>query len=86
MSYVWHIPRVEREEQQRKDRSTSRLLNYLDASIDLNLGDIVRTKRLDGCWLGFSIWHRSGAFGLIDIYGKVSGGSNYNTGYVECYF
>jgi len=86
MSYTWKIPNVERVEQRRKDRNTSRLLNYLDVSIDLNLGDIVRQKSLEGCWLGYSIWHRSGAFGFIDIYGSVSGGSNYNTGYIECTF
>ncbi len=55
-------------------------------SIDLNIGDLIRVKRLGGCWLGFLIDHRSGAFGLIDIFGSVNGGSNYNTGYIECEF
>jgi len=77
---------VERDEARRHDRNTSRLLNYLDVSIDVNLGDLIRVKPLGGCWLGFLIDHRSGAFGLIDIFGSVNGGSNYNTGYVECEF
>ena len=86
MSYAWHVPRVERDEQRERDRETSRLLNYLDVSLDLNLGDLVRTEKLDKCWLGFVISHRSGAFGFIDIFGEVSGGSNYNTAAIECSF
>ncbi len=86
ISYAWHIPDTEREEARRRDRNTSRLLNYLDVSIDFNAGDLLRVRRLSGCWIGFLIDHRSGAFGLIDIFGSVNGGSNYNTGYVECEF
>jgi outer membrane protein len=86
ISYTWHIPQVERDEARRHDRNTSRLLNYLDVSVDLNFGDLVRVKRLQRCWLGFLIDHRSGAFGLIDIFGSVNGGSNYNTAYLECTF
>lgn len=86
ISYAWHVPREEREEARRHDRNTSRLLNYLDVSVDLNLGDLVRSKRLSRCWLGLVISHRSGAFGLIDIFGSVNGGSNYNTASVECEF
>lgn len=86
MSYTWHIPTVERDEARDHDRNTSRLLNYLDVSIDLNLGDLIQVKRLKGCWLGFVVDHRSGIFGLVDIFGEVNGGSNYNTGYVECEF
>ena len=82
----WHVLRVEREESRRHDRNTSRLLNYLDVTIDLNAGDLFRARRLDKCWLGFLIDHRSGAFGLIDIFGRVNGGSNYNSGYIECTF
>ncbi len=84
ISYAWHIPTVERDKARRNDRKTSRLLNYLDVSVDVNLGDLVRVKRLSRCWLGFLIDHRSGAFGLIDIFGSVNGGSNYKTGYLEC--
>ncbi len=86
ISYAWRVLRVEREEARKHDRNTSRLLNYLDVSIDLNAGDLFRARRLDRCWLGFLIDHRSGAFGLIDIFGRANGGSNYNSGYLECTF
>lgn len=86
ISYAWHIPTEEREEARRHDRNTSRLLNYLDVSADVNIGDLSRSERLSRCWLGFVISHRSGAFGLIDVFGSVNGGSNYNTAALECEF
>ena len=47
---------VERDEARRHDRNTSRLMNSLDLSIDPNLGDLIRVKRLGGCWLGFLLF------------------------------
>jgi len=86
ISYAWHVPTEERDEARRHDRNTSRLLNYLDVSAELNVGDLSRQKPLERCWLGFVISHRSGAFGLVDIFGSVNGGSNYNTASLECEF
>ena len=86
MSYAWHVPSEERDEARRHDRNTSRLLNYLDVSLEVNAGDFLQDERLKGCWLGWVISHRSGAFGLIDVFGSVNGGSNYNTASIECDF
>lgn len=86
LSYAWDAPAVERTYAARHDESTSRLLNYLDVSLDVNVGDVIQNERARACWLGLVISHRSGAFGLVDIFGNVHNGSNYNTAAVECGF
>jgi outer membrane protein len=86
ISYVDNLPSMEREHLENKDRNTSHLLNYLDASIDVNLRDLTKIKKLESCWLGFAISHRSGVFSTVDMFGNVSGGSNFNTLYIEYVF
>jgi hypothetical protein len=86
LSYAWRVPAVEVEYDERHDDGTSRLLNYLDVSVDLNVGDLIRNERARACTLGLVISHRSGVFGLVDIFGGVHNGSNYNTAAVECGF
>ena len=67
-------------------KTPSRLLNYLDVSLDLNVGDLIRNEGARACTLGLVISHRSGVFGLVDIFGNVNNGSNYNTAALECGF
>ena len=86
LSYAWDVPAVERRYAARHDEDTSRLLNYLDVSLDLNVGDVIRNESARSCWLGLVISHRSGVFGLVDIFGNVHNGSNYNTAALECGF
>ena len=86
ISYAWRLPEVEVENDERHDEGKSRLLNYLDISIDLNIGDVIRNESARACTLGLVISHRSGVFGLVDIFGGVHNGSNYNTAAVECGF
>jgi len=84
ISYTDKIGMVERDNVESKNRSASHLLNYLDWSLDVNMGDLFKSPRLKSCYLGWSIHHRSGIFGSADLFGNVDGGSNYNTLYVEC--
>ena len=86
LSYAWRVPEVEREWAADHGDETSRLMNYLDVSLDLNVGDIIRNERARACTLGLVISHRSGVFGLVDIFGNVHNGSNYNTAALECGF
>jgi hypothetical protein len=86
LSYAWSVPEVERKYAARHDEDTSRLLNYLDVSVDVNVGDVIRNERARACWLGLVISHRSSAFGLVDIFGNVHNGSNYNPAALECGF
>lgn len=86
LSYAWQVPTIEKDYAERHGGGESRLLNYLDVSVDVNVGDIVRSERMRSCWLGVVISHRSGVFGLVDIFGNVHNGSNYNTAALECGF
>ena len=71
---------IEENEQEPNDPTYAKYLNYLDISLDINLGKIFNYKSLDETYLGYTIKHRSGIFGLIN---GVSGGSNYNTISIE---
>ncbi|WP_344796599.1 MipA/OmpV family protein [Litoribacillus peritrichatus] len=86
VSYVERIPIIELENVESKNPSASHLLNYLDFSIDVNLGDVFSKPSWKSCYGGFSIHHRSGIFASADAFGNVDGGSNYNTLYIECQF
>ena len=85
ISYAERIPIVEKENVESKNRSASHLLNYLDWSWDVNLGDVFKQKSLKGCYLGWSVHHRSGIFASSDLFGNVNGGGNVNTLYVQCH-
>ncbi len=86
VSYAWRVPDAERAYAANHDESTHRLLNYLDVSLDVNVGDVIRNESAHACWLGLVISHRSGVFGLVDLFGNVHNGSNYNTAALECDF
>jgi len=54
---------------------TSKVLNYLDVSVDVDVGRLFKVKTLHGLHLGYTLKHRSGVFGLFN---GVHGGLNYN--------
>jgi len=83
LSYVNRIPYVEKSEMERKGYVPSNLLNYLDFSVDLNLGDIFGGDTLKKWWFGYSIHHRSAIFESAQQFGRISGGSNFQTLYVQ---
>lgn len=86
LSYADRIPILERRSIEEKNPNASKLLNYLDVSFDVSVGDIVRAKKLKDVYLGFAVIHRSGVFGFSDLFGGVDGGSNYNSVYIEALF
>ena len=69
-----------------KDKTTSRLLNYMDPTIDVSVGDLFGSRRLKDTFVGIGVSHRSGIFGASRLLGSVSGGSNYIYTYVETAF
>lgn len=83
ISYAQRMPHIELRDQMARGRSSSRLLNYLDPSIDISLGDLVGVKSMAETYIGLGVSHRSGAFGSSRLFGNVSGGSNYIYSYVE---
>ncbi len=83
LSLAVQVPYVEVRDQARRDRGTSRLLNYLEPTVDVNVGDIVRAKSLTDTYAGVGVSHRSGIFGQSRALGNVNGGSNFIYLYVE---
>lgn len=86
ISYIDSFTYVEHEEMKSKGYTPSNYLNYLDFSFDINLGDLFNNRDLDKVWFGYSLHHRSAIFEKASQYGRIKGGSNYNTLYVQIDF
>lgn len=83
LSFAGRIPFIEARDQARRGETTSKLLTYLDPSIDFSLGDLIGSRALKDTYLGLGVSHRSGIFGLSRLLGNVDGGSNYIYAYLE---
>jgi len=83
LSYASSITNVEQVEFDEKEYETSKLMNYLDFSLDVSVGDLINYRALDKLWLGYSMHHRSGIFETSSSFGRVKGGSNYNNVYLQ---
>ena len=81
LSAAQRVPYTEVSSQAGK--TTSRLLNYLDPTLDISLGDLVGSRALKNTYIGFGVSHRSGIFGSSRLLGNVNGGSNYLYTYLE---
>jgi outer membrane protein len=81
VSYTSRVLMAEYFDATSNNDNTSKFLNYLDISLDFDLGRLVRYKPLEDMYVGFVIKHRSGIFGLIN--NVKHGGSNYNSFYIE---
>lgn len=83
ISYTDSVTYYEAVSMDEKEYRESKLLNYLDFSLDLSLGDVFGSERFKELWLGYSIHHRSGIFETSSAFGRISGGSNFNTVYLQ---
>jgi MipA family protein len=83
VSFAERVSYIEATEQAKKGRTTSRVLNYLDPTIDVSLGDLFGSKSWKESYFGVGVSHRSGFFGSSRMLGNVDGGSNYVYTYVE---
>ncbi|WP_028112431.1 MipA/OmpV family protein [Ferrimonas kyonanensis] len=86
LSYINRVTYIERSELEQKGYRPSKLMNYLDFSIDTNLGDLFQSSKWSHLWLGWSIHHRSSMFESSSAFGRIKGGSNYNTLYLQWQF
>lgn len=86
LSYVSDITYIEESEMEEKGYEPSELMNYLDVSIDVELGSLLRSESLKNWYLGYSLHHRSGIFESASQFGRIKGGSNYNTIYLQHHF
>jgi outer membrane protein len=62
----------------------SHLNFFLDLSADINLGFF--GKNFESFWIGAAIHHRSSVFEASSLFGRIKGGSNYNTAYLQWHF
>jgi len=83
LSYASDVSYIEASEMERKGYRPSELMNYIDFTVDINLGDIFNINALNETWLGYSIHHRSAIFESASQFGRIKGGSNYNTVYLQ---
>ncbi len=86
VSWANRVPYTEVVAQAERDRPTSKLLNYLDPTIDVNVGDIFGAEDWKDTYFGLGISHRSGIFASSRLLGSVDGGSNYIYTYLESSF
>ncbi len=80
-SYAYGTLYVEKLEAEKKGGNLSHFMNYLELSLDFDVGRLVKYKPLNDVYLGVVIKHRSGVFGLIN--NVKHGGSNYDAVYIE---
>ncbi|MBE3667631.1 MltA-interacting MipA family protein [Vibrio navarrensis] len=83
MSYIDNITYIEQTEMDEKGYTPSHLLNYLDFSFDVNAGELFGQSEWKNVWFGYSLHHRSAIFENASQFGRIKGGSNYNTVYVQ---
>jgi outer membrane scaffolding protein for murein synthesis (MipA/OmpV family) len=84
LSFAEKVPIAERLEQEDADENTSRLLAYLEMQLDFPLRRLFKAKSVRNCYVGVTTVHRSGIFGMSDVLGDVSGGSDSITAHLEC--
>ncbi|MFO7607095.1 MAG: hypothetical protein R6W72_12445 [Desulfurivibrionaceae bacterium] len=85
-SYAARISYIEELEMAKKGYEDVKWLLYLDFSLEMNLGKLLRLAAMDDIWLGYSLHHRSGIFGTSSLFGRIKGGSNYNTISLQYHF
>ena len=83
VSFAHEVPLLEVRDHEETGRNTSRLLNYLDPTIDFSVGDLLGVRSLRKTFLGLGVSHRSGIFATSQLLGNVKGGSNYVYSYLE---
>ena len=83
VSLAQRVPYIEASSQAASGKPASRILNYLDPTLDVSLGDLLGSRALKDTFIGVGVSHRSGIFGDSRLLGNVNGGSNYIYTYVE---
>ena len=81
LSYTTSVLEAEEYEAALDNENTSKFLNYLDISLDFDVGKLFNYQPMHETYFGILLKHRSGIFGLIN--NVQGGGSNYNSIYLE---
>ncbi len=83
-SYVDDVTFIEKLDAEPKGYEVSHLNLYLDLSADLGLGFL--GESFEDLWIGTAVHHRSSVFEQSSLFGRIKGGSNYNTVYLQWHF
>ena len=86
IAYASRIPFMEQRDQALRGRDTSKLLLYLDPTVDLSVGRLFGVRELRETYFGVGASHRSGIFGASRLFNNVDGGSNYIYTFIESAF
>jgi MipA family protein len=83
LSYIETVSNIEQREMDKKGYRSSRFMNYIDVTVDFSLGDTFGFDALNEIYLGAGIHHRSSIFESSSAFGRVKGGSNYPSLYLQ---
>ena len=86
LSYIETVSDLEQREMDRKGYRSSNLMNYIDATLDFSIGDTFGSRKLRELFLGIGIHHRSSIFETSSAFGRIKGGSNFNSVYLQYHF
>jgi outer membrane protein len=86
LSYIERVSNIEQREMDLKGFRSSKLMNYIDVTADFSLGETFGIKTINGLYLGVGIHHRSSIFEASSAFGRIKGGSNYNSVYLQYHF
>ena len=86
LSYIETVSNIEQREMDSKGYRSSKLMNYLDFTADFSLGDTFGVKAINDLYFGIGIHHRSSIFESSSAFGRIKGGSNYNSLYLQYHF
>lgn len=86
LSYIDTVSDLEQREMDKKGYRSSNLMNYIDITADLSLGDTFGVKSMNDLFLGVGIHHRSSIFETSSAFGRIKGGSNFNSVYLQYHF
>jgi len=83
ISWIEDITYIESQSMEEKGYRPSNLMNYLDFSLDVNVGDLFSAEKMKALWLGVAVHHRSSIFESASQFGRIKGGSNYPSIYLQ---
>ena len=86
LSYIETVSNIEQREMDRKGYRSSQLMNYLDFTLDVSLGETFGAPSINDLFFGIGVHHRSSIFETSSSFGRIKGGSNYNSLYLQYHF
>lgn len=86
ISYIETVSNIEQREMDSKGYRSSKAMNYLDFSADFSLGDTFGARSIYDLYFGIGVHHRSSIFETSSSFGRIKGGSNYPSLYLQYHF